>query len=931
MQRFTRREGSKRISMNIEQKNTLFVISLVLAVLLGVAGAFFLLVRDQVASSIQDDLGRAQKVFIQAQGNRFDNLLTVARSARNEPSLLAASLTGDIATVRGMLDDMYPRPGSDFMAIYLDTGPGGVAGAGNKPHYTSPQVLSSPVLVELVRGLTRGEPVSFGNALFYDSWLQLVAIPIESPLGGRIGALVVGKRFGQADLQDLRQLVNADMAIFNGNQLLASSISGLQQALSQINNFSGSKDGGVFSVGNEYFSFRLLPALNRIGSDQQSVKILLAAKHSTYWATYKTLGENALYFSALILLLAALSGIGISRFTLTRPIQLLARATHAIANGDMSHKVSVKRNDELGQLGASLNTMLGALNSSQGELKCSRQRFQDFAASSSDWLWETDRKGHFTFVSSSVSETLDMSAETLLGRTPAEVFPGSSLGELMTALRPAGRQPGKFKNIEIWVRSQNADRHCLRLNGVPVYSNKNFMGYRGTASDISKLKQDEKRMVILANQDHLTGLSNRRRFLEDLSHEIRRVERHGQFGVLLLVDLDHLKLVNDTAGHAAGDQIIVQVAGLLKRASRDQDFLARISGDEFAVAYTAMSENQGFEKANQLLERINTLKPRYGGRTLNISASIGMVTFPQQGKVPVELMAKADAAMSVAKAGGRNRVHRYNETDMMRERMDNQLVWKDRLLEALEKDGLHLVFQPIVAVASSQAHHYEVLVRMKEDNGALIAPGKFIPAAEQFGLIQRVDRQVVTRAIRYLADLPADMANVGFSINLSGLSVGRQDMYDLIEQEIREGGVDPGRLTFEITETAACEQINTAMEFFQKIRQLGCLVSLDDFGVGFSSFSYLKHLRADILKIDGSFIRDIHNSSADQLFVKALVDVARGMGMRTVAEFVENGQVFERVRSLGVDYVQGYYLGKPQSTLESVRDEAMETVSTSVA
>ncbi len=917
--------------MNIEQKNTLFIISLVLLVLFSVAGAFFLLVRDHVEDSIKEDLRRAQTVFVRAQENRFHNLLTVARSVRDEPSLIAASLTGDIATVRGMLTDLYPRPGSDFMAIYLDTGLGGVAGAGNKPHYTSPQVLSSPVLVGLIRGLTQGDPVSFGNALLYDSWLQLVAVPIESPLGGRIGALLVGKRFGQADLQNLRQLVDADIAIFNGNQLLVSSIKGLQSRLGQINSFSGPGNSGVFDVNNERFTFHLTSALRRVGNSEQSVKVLLAAKHSDYWTPYITLGENALYFSVLILLLAALFGISISRLMLTRPIQLLARATHAIANGDMSHKVSVKRNDELGQLGMSLNVMLGALNSSQGDLKRSRQRFRDFAGSSSDWLWETDRAGHFTFVSSSVSETLDMSAENLLGRTPAEVFPGSSLGDLMSALRPSGKNQGKFKNIEIWVHAPNADRHCLRLNGVPVHSDKSFMGYRGTASDITKLKQDEKRMVILANQDHLTGLSNRRRFLKDLNHEIRRVERHGQYGVLLLIDMDHLKLVNDTAGHAAGDQIIVQVAGLLKRASRDQDFLARISGDEFAVAYSAMSEDQGFEKAAQLLERINALKPRYGGRTLNISASIGMVTFPHQGKVPVELMAKADAAMSVAKAGGRNRVHRYNETDMMRERMDNQLVWKDRLLEALERDSLQLVFQPIVSVSSGQVHHYEVLVRMLEDNGALIAPGKFIPAAEQFGLIQRVDRQVVTKAIRHLADLPADMVNVGFSINLSGLSVGRQDMYDLIEQEIREGGVDPGRLTFEITETAACEQINTAMEFFQKIRQLGCLVSLDDFGVGFSSFSYLKHLRADILKIDGSFIRDIHNSSADQLFVKALVDVARGMGMRTVAEFVENAQVFERVRGLGVDYVQGYYLGKPQSNLEQVNYEADESAGASVA
>jgi diguanylate cyclase (GGDEF)-like protein/PAS domain S-box-containing protein len=644
---------------------------------------------------------------------------------------------------------------------------------------------------------------------------------------------------------------------------------------------------------------------------------LLAANEGRYWLPYKLLGENALYLSAVILFLAAVFGIAISRRSLTRPIQMLAGATQAIAGGNMDLKVSVKRNDELGQLGDSFNAMLVALKSSRGELELNRQRFRDFASSSSDWLWETDRRGHFTFVSNSVSETLDMAAETWLGRTPAEIFPGSSLGELTRVLRPSDSNQRTFKDVEIWVRAPSGEAHCLRLNGVPVFSDNTFKGYRGTARDITKLKQDEKRMVILANQDHLTGLSNRRRFLEELSHEIRRVERHGQLGVLLLVDLDHLKLV--------------QVAGLLKRASREQDFLARISGDEFAVAYSVMSEEQGVQKALQLLERISSLKPSYGGRTLNISASVGLVTFPRQGRVPVELMAKADAAMSVAKSGGRNRVHRYDETDMMRERMDNQLVWKDRLLAALEQDALHLMFQPIVGVSGGKVHHYEVLVRMVENDGTLIAPGKFIPAAEQFGLIQWVDRQVVSKAIRFLADLPDDRQDICFSINLSGLSVGRQDMYDLIEQELREGGVDAARLTFEITETAACEQLNNAMAFIQKIRQLGCRVSLDDFGVGFSSFSYLKHLRADILKIDGSFIRDIHNNNADQLFVKALVDVARGMGMQTIAEFVENEQVFERVRGLGVDYVQGYHLGKPQSTLVSGSAAAEDGCNASVA
>jgi diguanylate cyclase (GGDEF)-like protein/PAS domain S-box-containing protein len=904
--------------LNLERKNTLFVISLVTVVLLGVAAAAFVLVREHVQASINDDLERARSVFVEAQKNRFAQLSALASGARDEPSLLAATLTGDINTIRGMLEDLYPRPGADFIAVYLEAGPGGIVGIGDKPHYASPQILTSPTLLNLVRDLAGGQTLAYGNALLYDTWLQLVAVPIENPLGGRVGALLVGRRFTQHDLDQLRKLVYADIAVFDGNHLLASSVPNLQASLPALAGLDPGAGNVVVDVGGQRYSARLLPALERVGAGTASVQVLLAAPHSHYWAPYKVLGKSALYFSGLILLLAALFGISISRRSLTRPIQQLARATQAIADGDMQHTVTVRRKDELGQLGRSLNTMLSALNSSRAELERNRQRFRDFAASSSDWLWETDRGGHFTFVSSSVSETLEMPAESWLGRTLAEVFPGANLGDLMGLLRGNdGTQPRSFKDSEIWVHAASGEQHCLRLNGVPVFSDKSFRGYRGTARDITKSKQDEKRMVVLANQDHLTGLSNRRRFLQDLSHEIRRVERQGQLGVLLLLDLDHLKLVNDTAGHAAGDQIIVQVAGLLKRASREQDFVARISGDEFAVAYSTMSEEQGLDKARQLLERINALKPRYGGRTLNITASVGMVTFPQEGKVPVELMAKADAAICAAKASGRNRVNRYDETDMMRERMDNQLVWKDRLMDALENNGLVLAFQPIVGVATGRVHHYEVLVRMREAGGALIAPGKFIPAAEQFGLIQRVDRYIVSKAIRYLADLPRGMAEVGFSINLSGLSVGRQDMYELIERELREAGIEPARVTFEITETAACEQLNNALVFIQQVRQLGCRVSLDDFGVGFSSFSYLKHLRADILKIDGSFIRDIHNNNADQLFVKALVDVARGMGMHTIAEFVENEQVYQRVRSLGVDYVQGYYLGKPRVDLLS--------------
>ncbi len=907
--------------MNIEQKNTLFVVSLVLIVLVSISTAATLLIMEHVETSMDTDLDRAREVFIEAQKNRFDSLITVARGVRAEPSLIAATLTGDISTVRSMLDDLFPRPGADFIAVYLGTGPGGVAGAGNRPHFSSPQILNSKLLLSMVNQLIAGESLVAGNTLIYDAMLQIVVVPIENPLGGQVGALLVGRQFSQSDLTAMRKLVQADIGIFSSNAVLASSIKELNPELRNLNNQQLIQGRMEFTIDDVKYSGRVFPILSQAGASQPAARVLIATPHDHYWASYRKLGKHALYFSLIILLAAALLGISISRRSLTKPLKLLASAARAIASGDLSQRVNIsKRDDELGQLTDSFNTMLGALHKSHSALEKSRMRFRDFADSSSDWLWETDNKGRFTYVSSSVSNTLGISAKEFAGRTPREVFSDSRLGELMGLLRPAGDASKTFKEIEIWLSTPETGRHCLRMNGVPIVSrDKKFSGYRGTARDITKLKQDEKRMVLLANQDHLTGIANRRRFLQDLGHEINRLEVCDQSGVLLLIDLDHLKLVNDTVGHAAGDQIIVQVAGLLKKACREEDLLARISGDEFAMAFPNMSEQYGIEKAQQLLESINALKPNLDGKAINISASAGVVTMPKHGNQPIDLMAKADAAMSSAKNAGRNKVILFDEADMSRERMDNQLTWKNRLIDALEKDHFVLVYQPILAVASGQVSHYEVLVRMRSDKGTFLPPDKFIPTAEQFGLIQRVDRVVVGKAIRSLASLPVQQSNVSFSINLSGLSVGDPDMYRYIEEVITKNGINPKRITFEITETAACEQLNSAIEFISQIRKLGCKISLDDFGVGFSSFSYLKHLRADILKIDGSFIRDIHNNNADQLFVKALVDVAQGMGMQTVAEFVENQEIVELVSKLGVDYLQGYHIGRPDEKLQFKR------------
>lgn len=911
--------------MNIEQKNTLFVVLLVVAVLLAVGSSAYYLIQRHVSNEIDTDLRRAHRVFTEARRTTYDQMLTAARSISREPGLLAATLTGDRDTVRSMLEDIYPRPGIDLLAVYLDTGPGDAIAEGRKPHFSSPQVLSSPPLRAVVRQSADLGDAAYGNALVFDTLLSLAAIPIESPLGGSLGILVNGTELNQDRIDVLKQLVRADVAIFDNNVVLASTIDGLGSALPGLR-YQGADAAALrFSAeGTDYIGH--VYGIRSGDGETGVARMVLAHPLDSYWAPYYSLGYSALSVSLLILAVAALLGISISRASLTRPITALVEATRQIASGHLDHTVAVKRNDELGELACSFNGMLSDLSTSQTELERNRRRFHDFAESSSDWLWETDTAGRFTYVSASVSESLALEPELFLGKKLSEIFASDDLSDISKRICSGADDAHSFKDVECIITVPDGTRHYLRMNGIPALEGGEYCGYRGTTRDISKAKQDEQRLTVLVNQDQLTGLSNRRRFLIDLAHEVRRAESLERAGVLMLIDLDHFKLLNDSAGHAIGDQIIVQAAGNLSRLCRAEDLVARMSGDEFAVAFPDMNAEQACEKARQVLEAISAVRALHQGQSLKTTASIGMVRFPEQGRDAVDIMAKADAAMYAAKDAGRGRAEFFDEHKMTRERIGSQLAWKSMILAALDKDTFTLAFQPIAAVVDGTVHHYEALVRIRDDNGVSVSPANFIPMAEQFGIIGRIDKVVIKKAIRHLAALPERFGQTGIAINLSGLSVGQEDILGLIESELKATGVAPGRVTFEVTETAACENINQAVEFISRIRQMGCKISLDDFGVGFSSFSYLKHLKVDTLKIDGSFVRDITSSRDDQLFVKALVDVARGLGIRTIAEFVESAQAFDILRRLGVDYVQGYYVGKPAADFSIERMELPDNV-----
>ncbi len=757
--------------MNIEAKNTLFVVALVLLVLSSVAVVGYVLIGEHMRVQVAEDLKSAQRVFAEAQKDDFGRMLTTARGISKEPALIAASLTGDHATIGGMLEDLFTRPGVDLIAVHLDTGPSGVIAEGSKPHFTSRQTLSSAPMRELVAHITHGEKQAVANVLIYDSLMRLAAVPIESPLGGRIGVLVVGVETGPETVRQLQQLVRADLAIYSPQV-----VHGASDALSKLDAralAAGHSDSRVyeFDNGTERFFGAAYPIMDEL--DKQPVAhVVFAYSRDARWAPYQELARSAGIFSLLILLLAAWLGIAISRNTLTKPIKHLVDATRAISSGDLSIKVGEDNKDELGELARSFNHMLSQLNASYRETSESRQRFHDFAARSSDWLWETDVNGRFSYVSPGIVETLEFSPDELTGQSLVEIFPGDNVARIMGLLRSTHGEPLAFKDIEVWVSAREGQARCLSMNGIPVLQEAKFQGYRGTSKDVTAAKRDEERLIYLANQDHLTGLANRRSFMEDLEREVRRSERRQYRGALMLLDLDHFKLINDTAGHAAGDDVIVQVAALLRRMARNEDLIARLSGDEFALTFPDISIDQALARGQQILAQLALLKPRDGGNARNITASVGVVVFPDHGHEIVDLLAKADTAMYSAKDAGRNQVHLFSEGDRVQERMGSQLTWKERIHQALEDDLFTLAYQPIVATSGTSARRFEVLVRMLDNKGKVHMPGNFIPTAEQFGLIRDVDKVIVQKAMRELAKLPITGDPIGFSINLSGLSIG---------------------------------------------------------------------------------------------------------------------------------------------------------------
>jgi diguanylate cyclase (GGDEF)-like protein len=497
-------------------------------------------------------------------------------------------------------------------------------------------------------------------------------------------------------------------------------------------------------------------------------------------------------------------------------------------------------------------------------------------------------------------------------------------GELLQLLRPLAAEGENLDQIvrsllgangpqRVSLRRSDAAAGALELAATPMLDGN---GHKlGTVITLTPAQPGavQQQAAQNGNQDTLTGLLNRRGFEQRLDTLIMDAGSSSRTHALVMLDLDQFKLINDLSGHRAGDALLQQLARRLAQEVHKGDTIARLGGDEFGVLLSNVETSEAASIARRLLATVQTMQFTWDGRIYPLSASIGIVPITERTRRTALALSQADTALYAAKDAGRNRLHIYQPSDRELTRRHGEMEWVAQINQALEQGLFRLAIQPIAPLqVADEGAHYEVLLRMQRGTQQ-IAPGAFIAAAERYGIMSRVDRWVVNAFLDYLQNHPAEAAKLSLcALNLSGASLGDEQFLDFLMQQIERPHVRPESLCFEVTETAAITNYAHASHFIEVVHARGCRFSLDDFGSGMSSFGYLRQFPVDYLKIDGLFVRDLDSDPVHYAMVKSINEIGHAMGKKTIAEFVANEVILNKLRDMGVDYAQGYHIGEPR-------------------
>jgi diguanylate cyclase (GGDEF)-like protein/PAS domain S-box-containing protein len=653
------------------------------------------------------------------------------------------------------------------------------------------------------------------------------------------------------------------------------------------------------------------PAFESVREASLELSELIGQKTRAVIAQSQGLASRLLWFIvtlAAVSLVLVLTSYLIFVHSIYRPLKEVAKAMGSAGNGE---DYTLPRNIEIDEIAMLIHAMDGM----QEQVQSRQIRLESILENISDGIITIDERGIIESFNSAALALFGYSLDEVIGQ-PVSLLMPEQVGERHQHFLDSYKEIGIRHAIDR-EREEVSQRKDGSLFPMSIKVKEMMLGGRrlftAVVSDISERKAAMERLRELAEKDALTGLHNRRYFLEELERAVMRAVRGGAEVTLLYIDLDNFKFVNDTMGHMAGDQVLIEVTEMLSARVRSGDLFSRLGGDEFAVLLYDLDDVRAEQVANSYRQLLADYRFKYDGNIVDIGCSVGIAAFVEGVKNKEELLSRADMACHIAKNAGRNSVHLFDASSQKEvDGMSADMGWARRIKEAIENDGFVLVFQPIVDSASGKTHGFEALVRMVGSDGELISPAGFLPAAERFGLIVDIDRWVIHSAIRQLRKEPLLSSDCHLSINLSPPSVEAYSTLDYIHTQLLDTGVDPTRLTFEITETTAITKLSQAVSLLDGLAALGCKSALDDFGTGYSSFAYLKEFPVDYVKIDGSFVQNIDSDKLNRVMVTAMTEVAHAMGKRTVAEFVETQEVAEVLREIGVDLQQGYHLGRPE-------------------
>jgi diguanylate cyclase (GGDEF)-like protein/PAS domain S-box-containing protein len=608
---------------------------------------------------------------------------------------------------------------------------------------------------------------------------------------------------------------------------------------------------------------------------------------------------------------------------LSSPLSKMVETAREISSGNIEgeHSFDDKRDDEFGYVARFINEAIQKMQDSQDDAWDAKELAEVTLQSIGDGVITTDKEGKIRF--------MNPVAENMLGVSSIDVQ-RAYLRDIMliideetaeTIIHPITQCLYENRSIELEsncaIQRSDDKEYPVEITVSPIAGKGGEVhGAVIVLHDVRQARALQRELSYQASHDPLTGLYNRREFDRELKRALERTKRDNEEHALCYLDLDQFKIINDTCGHAAGDQLLQRLTATLRGKLRKADILARLGGDEFGVLLAHCPIERAIDVAESLRVLIKEFRFAWGDKSFQIGVSVGLVAVSQEQSCSAEILSAADMACYVAKEQGRNRVHIYQPDDENMHLRREEMGMVSAVRKALAEDRFELFAQPIISTHGESAPHYELLIRMRDEEYGYVSPGAFLPAAERYQLMSDIDRWVIGESLRLLMEQDRCGREVLISINLSGQSLGEEHFLDYVLTKLDRIGACATQVCFEITETVAVNNLSIALKFIEAIKHYGCKFSLDDFGAGVSSFGYLKNLPVDYVKIDGVFIRAIHNNEVDQAMVKAIAEVSRVMGIKTVAEFVENKESFDLLKEIGIDFAQGYWIEKPKPVSE---------------